>query len=118
MKRFSNHIDLGKEGEKAAAKFLKRSKHKIIGQNIDLNIGEIDIVAFDKCEKCLCFIEVKTRTSADYGMPREAVDAKRQHRYKNAAVSYMKMHNLLNAKIRFDVIEILNKEIIHIKNAF
>lgn len=114
----SNHIELGKTGEKAAQKYLKKNKHKILETNLDLKIGEIDIVAFDKIDKALCFVEVKTRTLDDFGKPREAVDSKRQFRYRNAAVSYMKMHNLLNSKMRFDVIEILGKEIIHIKNAF
>ena len=114
----NNHIELGKLGEKAAVKFLKKNKHKILEEGLDLKIGQIDIVAFDKAEKCLCFIEVKTRTSLDFGMPREAVDARRQFRYRNAATSYMKMHSLINSKVRFDVIEVLGKEILHIKNAF
>lgn len=114
----SEHIELGKTGEKTAVKFLKKSKHKVLETNLDLKIGEIDIVAFDKKEECLCFIEVKTRTSTDFGRPKEAVDKRRQFRYRNAAISYMKMHNMLNSKIRFDVIEILEKEIVHIKNAF
>lgn len=114
----SGHIELGKAGEQAALKFLKKNKHKILEQNLDLKIGEIDIVAFDKKENTLCFIEVKTRTTESFGLPREAVDSRRQFRYRNAGISYMKMRNLINSKIRFDVIEILDKEIIHIKNAF
>lgn len=114
----NEHIELGKSGERLAEKFLKRNKYKILETNLDLKIGEIDIIAFDKIDKCLCFIEVKTRTAEIYGLPREAVDSKRQFRYKNAAISYMKTHDLLNIKTRFDVIEILDKNITHIKNAF
>ena len=114
----SEHIDLGKFGEKSAVKFLKKNRHKILEKNYDLKIGEIDIIAYDKKEDCICFIEVKTRTSDAFGKPREAVDLKRQKRYKNAAVCYLKSNRLLNARTRFDVIEILGCDIIHIKSAF
>ncbi|MCL1901194.1 MAG: YraN family protein [Firmicutes bacterium] len=113
-----NNLELGKYGEELAAKFLKKNKHKILEQNIKLKTGEIDIIAFDKIEKCICFIEVKTRIGDSYGLPREAVGLTRQHRYRNAAISYLKMKKLLNAKTRFDVIEILDDNITHIKNAF
>jgi len=113
-----NNLELGKYGEALAAKFLKKNKHKILEQNAKLKTGEIDIIAFDKADNCICFIEVKTRIGDSFGLPREAVGKERQHRYKNAAISYLKMRKLINSKTRFDVIEILDGDIIHIKNAF
>ena len=113
-----NNQELGKQGEELAAKFLKKNKYKILERNLDSDVGEIDLIALDKRESCICFIEVKTRIGESYGLPREAVGRERQHRYKNAAMSYLKMKRLINSKIRFDVIEILDGEITHIKNAF
>ena len=37
----NEHIKLGKAGEKTAYTFLKRSKYKILEQDLDLKIGEI-----------------------------------------------------------------------------
>ena len=113
-----NNLELGKYGEELAAKFLKKSKYKILEQNVKLKTGEIDIIAFDKIDNCICFIEVKTRINDSFGLPREAVGLMRQHRYRNAAISYLKMKKQINSKTRFDVIEILAGDIIHIKNAF
>jgi len=113
-----SNLELGRQGEELSVKFLKKNKYKILERNIDLRCGEIDIIAFDKIDNCICFIEVKTRIGDTYGLPREAVGKERQYRYKNAAISYLKMKKLVNSKARFDVIEILDNELTHIKNAF
>lgn len=106
---------LGKKGEKAAAKYLKRKGCKILCRNLKTPFAEVDIVA--KTGDVLIFCEVKTRTSAFYGAPSEAVGARRTARYRRAAEYYLQ--NLKEEyTLRFDVIEILGGEINHIENAF
>ena len=62
----------GKSGEEAAVSYLLKKKYKILKRNF-LTCGcEVDIIALDG--DILCFIEVKTRKSTDYGFPEEYVD--------------------------------------------
>lgn len=111
--------ETGKIGEEIAAKYLASIDYKIIEKNFECKRGEIDIIAINKDE--LVFIEVKTRSSAMYGRPAEAVnEIKKKHIYK-AAEYYVYIRNLENEKIRFDVIEVYKKNnkyvINHIKKA-
>ena len=114
----------GKIGEDIATKYLIDQNYHIITKNFKCRQGEIDIIARDKIEKEIVFVEVKTRTNQKYGSPSEAVDEhKQKHIYKSAEY-YVYRHNLYNKAIRFDIIEI-NIDIIkkkirinHIKKAF
>ena len=64
------------------------------------------------------FIEVKTRNTHAFGLPREAVTPYKQHKIRTVATEYIKKHKLFEEKVRCDVIEIVENEITHIKNAF
>ena len=114
MNRLHNR-DLGREGERKAVRYLKRRFYKILGVNVRTTC-EMDII----CQKngVVCFVEVKTRESARFGLPREAVTEERKRRYRTGATAYLKQNGLLDARVRFDVIEILNGKITHIKDAF
>ena len=73
----------GDFGEDLATNYLIKNKYKIIARNYSCALGEIDIVALDK--KTIVFVEVKTRTSQAFGLPREAVTrSKQQHICKTA----------------------------------
>jgi len=109
---------LGNEGEKKATKFLKKQGYKIIERNYTNKIGEIDIIAFDKSEKTLVFVEVKTKTSDFFGLPREMVGSYKQHKIEQVATVYLLANNQIGNKFRFDVIEVLGNKIEHIKNAW
>ena len=56
-------LHFGKEGEKAAVKFLKKKGYRIIEKNYRNKTGEIDIVA--EQDEVLVFVEVKSRTDAE-----------------------------------------------------
>ncbi|MBI2598965.1 YraN family protein [Candidatus Curtissbacteria bacterium] len=62
---------IGQIGEEMAAEFLKKQKYKIVERNFRIRGGEIDIIALDG--KTLVYIEVKTRTSHQFGLPAESV---------------------------------------------
>lgn len=113
--------DTGKYGEDQACKFLERKKYKIIERNFLCRQGEIDIIAKSSKNE-LVFVEVKTRSSLNHGMPCEAVTPKKIKNIINSARYYIYKNRLYNIDIRFDVIEIFlhnNKCIIHhIKSAF
>ena len=54
--------------------YLENNYYQIIEKNFYCRFGEIDIIAIDKKENELVFIEVKTRTNLLYGIPIEAVN--------------------------------------------
>ncbi len=91
---------LGRRGEEAAARFLKRLGYKILARSRRLAPGELDLVALDG--RTIVFVEVKTRASADVGHPAEAVDAIKQRKLTRLAVTFMKRHRLLEFPARFE----------------
>ncbi len=107
---------LGKIGENSAAKFLKKQGFKILEQNYKNPFGEIDIIARDG--EYTVFVEVKTRLSDAFGAPCEAVDYKKRKKYERIAKGYMVSKGISDSAVRFDVIEIENGKINHIKDAF
>lgn len=99
---------LGTEGEKRAVEFLIANDYTILKTNYRVGrIGEIDIIA--RQAEYICFIEVKTRKSYSFGIPSEAVTAKKQEKIKLIASIFLSNTGKMNNKIRFDVIEILMK---------
>ncbi len=61
----------GSLGEKIAVEYLRKQGYKILEQNFSKRWGEIDIIAIDG--DTLVFVEVKTRTSNQFGTPLEAI---------------------------------------------
>jgi putative endonuclease len=113
---------LGRRGEDAATRFLKRLGYRILVRGLDSRLGELDIIAVDG--RTIVFVEVKTRSSTDAGHPADAIDATKQRRMTQAALAYLKSHGLLQHAARFDVVAITWPEnarrptIEHFKNAF
>lgn len=113
---------LGRQGEDAAARFLKRLGYQILARSDQSKPGELDLVARDG--DTIVFVEVKTRRSQEAGHPVEAVGAGKQRRLTRLAVTFLKRHGLLESRARFDVIAVTWPEgqrrptIEHIANAF
>ena len=102
-------VDIGRIGEKAATRFLKKNGYKILEKNLHVSHNEIDIIARDK--QNLVFVEVKTRTESvenelRFGTPAQAVNYAKQKRTIQAARAYIYAHPT-PLMIRFDVIEVL-----------
>jgi putative endonuclease len=95
---------LGRRGEVAAARFLRRKGYQIIARGERDPFGEIDLIAVDG--RTVVFVEVKTRSSHAKGHPAEAVDRHKQHRLTRAALSFLKRHKLLECAARFDVVAV------------
>lgn len=106
----------GTNGEVLAVNFLKKKKYNILETNYKNRIGEIDIIAMNK--GIYVFVEVKRRLTQKYGRPIEAVNIRKQNKIKKVAEMYLMMKNKSYADVRFDVIEIIDDQIIHIENAF
>ncbi len=108
--------DIGRDYEQMAAAYLKKCGYKIIERNYFVpDIGEIDIIAKDKF--FLVFVEVKFRSSKDYGAPGQFVNKSKQLKITKTALCYIKKNNI-RPNIRFDVVSICANRLEHIKNAF
>lgn len=113
---------LGQKGEKQAARFLKQKGYKIVIANYRCKYGEIDLVARDA--DILIFIEIKTRTSNDFGGPAAAVNYRKQQQISKVAHHYLVTHHRNDdVDARFDVICVLSPkgqqtQIEHIHDAF
>ena len=107
---------LGRAGEVKASEYLKKKGYKIIKTNYKTYCGEIDVIALDG--EYTVFVEVKTRSSLDYGMPSEAVDQNKREKYYRVASEFLQRNKKMNTPCRFDVIEIENGQINHIIDAF
>lgn len=101
-------LSLGEQGEKAACGFLKEHGYEILEKNYKCRLGEIDVIA--RRQGRLAFIEIKTRTSTQYGTPQEAVNLQKQEKIFKVAQWYMKEKKLEKTQVAFDVVAILWKE--------
>lgn len=100
---YQRHV-LGRKGEDIAVEYLKSKGYNILDRNFICRQGEIDVIALDK--NYIVFIEIKSRTSTEYGLPSEAVtEQKLKHILKSAAY-YLHIRNLENANVRIDAIEV------------
>jgi putative endonuclease len=104
----SRNQEIGKWGEGIAAGYLEEKGYKIIDQNVHTHLGEIDIIACldDQGERYLIFVEVKTRTTLDYGYPEDGISNKKQETLYSTAQTYLQDHPELDYPWQVDVIAI------------
>ena len=95
----------GVEGERAAAWYLEKNGYKILKRNYRVAGSEVDIIA--QKGETLCFVEVKTRGSDDYGLPEEFVDERKRRKIIRAAKIYSNQKIYENFYVRFDIISVL-----------
>lgn len=112
---------LGKKGEDKAAEYLEKCGYRILERNFRCGrYGELDIVAEDG--GYICFIEVKSRSSINFGLPCEAVNKAKQEKLRVLAFFYLDRNSLVDSDVRFDVVEVFygegHIEVNVIKNAF
>lgn len=93
---------LGAEGERRAALHLEQRGYRIVGRNVRVGGGEIDLVATRP--GLVVFVEVKTRRSHGFGTPEEAVTERKQARLLRAAAAWLHEHRGGLRLARFDVI--------------
>ncbi len=111
----NTHIK-GVKGEDIAADYLVKHKYKILERNFKCRFGEIDIVAVN--DGFVVFVEVKSRASDKFGLPREAVTPYKRQRIIGAAKYWLYLNKNTGAPTRFDVVEVMCEEVTVLKDAF
>lgn len=107
---------IGNAGEDLACRYLEKRGYKILKRNKHYSrFCEIDIIA--EYKNTLVFVEVKTRTTNDFGTPFEAITKSKYENIKKGIQFYLQEHKF--QKHRIDVIGITLKpelKIEHLKN--
>ena len=115
----ARHNDLGKVGEDLAVDFLIRNDYYIRARNFRFEKAEVDIIA--QKEELLIIVEVKTRSTTDFGNPQDFIKPKQIANLVKAVNAYVEQEGL-DYEVRFDVIAIIKNrnqlEIEHLKDAF
>jgi putative endonuclease len=113
--------EVGKLGEKAAQKFLKKRGYRIRETGFRCRHGEIDIIAQKR--DYLVFVEVRTKSNLDFGTPEESITQVKKERLIASALTYTTSHDNLPPLWRIDFVAIelddkgKIKRIDHIENA-
>lgn len=105
-------------GENVALDYYISKGYAFVGRNYRSRYGEIDIIM--KNSDYIVFAEVKTRNKNSLTKPSESVDSRKQKRILSTAAVYL-AENPTDLQPRFDIIEIIcgeNIHINHIENAF
>lgn len=109
----------GSAGEARARAYLEAKGFRILHVNWQFLHLEIDIAAMDG--DTLVIVEVKTRSSDEYGEPETFVTLSKQQKLIRAANHYLEI-NKLDHEVRFDIVSILNRgeveQIRHLADAF
>jgi putative endonuclease len=96
--------DTGILGEKIALNFLKKRGYRILETNYRCRYGEIDIVSLDR--EYLVFVEVRTKSSNEFGSPEDSITAVKRKRLVMTAMHYLQNRDNLPPCWRIDVVAI------------
>ena len=115
----AQHNDLGKKGEQLAIDYLVKKGYTILDKNWRFQKAEVDIIA--QKEETLAVVEVKTRSSIDFGSPQDFVNPKKIKLLVLAIDEYVVSKNL-DVDVRFDIIAIVHENknftLEHLEDAF
>ena len=98
--------DRGRAGEQRAAAHLQNLGYTVLDRNWRCAAGELDIVAARGVD--LVVVEVKTRRSAAYGHPFDAVDQRKRDRLWRLSYAWSAAHPdaSRHRRLRVDVVGI------------
>ncbi|RRO13513.1 YraN family protein [Flavobacteriaceae bacterium 14752] len=115
----AEHNQLGKAGESLALKHLKDKGYDILAKNYRFQKAEVDIIALKN--ETLVAVEVKTRSTPEFGNPQEFVKPAQMKRLVEAVDHFVNERHL-DYEVRFDVIGIIKNKlgtrIEHLEDAF
>jgi putative endonuclease len=111
------NLDLGRRGESLAADAYTTQGYEVVARNWRSGrTGELDLVLAKR--RLLVVCEVKTRTSAAFGVPAEAVDRRKQARIRALTAAFLAAHDVRPAGIRFDVAAVVGERVEILEGAF
>ncbi len=116
----ADHNDLGAAGEELAVAHLLKTGYQVLARNYVYLKGEIDVVA--RLENTIVIVEVKTRSTPDFGDPQDFLKPSQIKRLVDTAHHFVEELGEPDVDVRFDIIAIIkNKrgtQVEHLKDAF
>jgi putative endonuclease len=108
LRRGSATAALGRYGEDLAHRYLQSSGLTVVARNYRMTGGgaETDIVARE--DDALVFVEVKTRTTDEYGAPDRSIGIEKQRHMVRAALDYARRAGVDWQRIRFDIVSVVD----------
>lgn len=107
--------DIGRQGEHAALEFLEQKGYTVVARNYRYKRSEIDLIV--QKENWLVFVEVKLRSSKQFGFPEESVKEAKRKKILEGAAQYLEETNW-KGNVRYDIIAIQGQAIEHFEDAF
>ncbi len=111
-----SRYDAGLRGEAMAEEHLLKKGMTLLARRYRAADGEIDLVMQDG--DVVVFVEVKARPSGQPGAGLLAVTPAKQRRMTHAALAFLLEREWMARSVRFDVVEITARGILHVENAF
>ena len=100
-----SNVALGKEAEERAYQYLSAQEGmEVIARNYRTPRGEIDLICYDKTEKSVIFIEVKSGSGANFLLCQEAIHAKKKAKIAKVAGEFLENLNRDYGYVRFDAL--------------
>ena len=112
--------EIGALGEQLAVEHLTSLGLVVRNRNWRCRYGELDIIAADNVTRTAVFVEVKTRTSDQFGGVEQAVTPQKVRRLRRLAGLWLASQDDTWAAVRIDVIGVRigrkrSPEIIHLQ---
>lgn len=112
---------VGAYGERLASQYLQNEGLVVLARNWRCPVGEVDLILRDGDDVVFC--EVKTRRSAAFGTPAEAIGPAKVRRLRRLAACWLAESSVRPREIRFDVVAVLPQQrgaarIEHVRAAF
>lgn len=98
---------LGEQGEEIAADYLRSLDWSLLERNWRCTEGELDLIAYDCETGSVVAVEVKTRTTAHFGRPVEAVKQAKIDRLHRLVRRWLYEQGLFAAMVRVDIVGIV-----------
>lgn len=116
----AQHNELGKKGEDLAVAHLLKNGYQILVRNYTYLKGEIDIIA--RKENTIVIVEVKTRSTPDFGDPQDFLKPGQIKRLVETAHHFVEELDDEDVEVRFDIVAIIRNKagtrVEHLEDAF
>lgn len=105
----------GRRAEDLAHRHLESRGFTVIARNWKTPSGdEVDLIALDGDRTV--FVEVKARTTTEYGAPERAIDAMKIRALNRAAAGWCRTKGLPEERLRFDLVTVVFSDPPHLEH--
>ncbi len=105
----SSNYALGQWAETLACQYLEKCDFQCIVRNYRFKSGEIDLIL--RQANLLIFVEVRYRTTQNFGSSAESIDSRKQQKIIQTAQHYLQQHPAMQVFIcRFDAVVITGNQ--------